>query len=86
MLQQLQQQREQGTQQEAQLQRQQEQARQQAVQLQKQQDDIARLRQQHTQELAASKAEAAELRGRVQALEGQLQEVLAALRQQQRDP
>jgi polyhydroxyalkanoate synthesis regulator phasin len=37
--------------------------------------------QQHTEELAASRSEAAELRGRVQALEGQLQEVLAALRQ-----
>jgi septal ring factor EnvC (AmiA/AmiB activator) len=85
----LQQQREQAAQQAAQLQEQQEQAAQLATQLQQQVTQQAVQLQQQEQELeatravaAAAAAEAAGLQGRVQALEGQLQEVLAALRRQ----
>jgi hypothetical protein len=42
---------------------------------------MVRQQQRLEQKLAAARADAAELRGRVQALEGRLQEVLAALRQ-----
>jgi uncharacterized protein involved in exopolysaccharide biosynthesis len=53
-------------------------------QLHQQREQVIQLQQQHTQDLEAARAEAAELRGQVQTLQEQLQEVLAALKQQQR--
>jgi uncharacterized protein involved in exopolysaccharide biosynthesis len=52
-------------------------------QLQEQREQVTQLQQQHTEDLAAARAEAAELRGQMQALAGQLQQVMTALRQQQ---